>query len=339
MKNSGRAESRRKKPSAFFRLTKALFYAFLCLCVSLIAELWLSGLLPVWKETIAYPLLWVLPGLFALCAFLEGLSERAWLSALIWSGLCLSLVFCMAAVLFKPPAQLSQIRMVRDHTIQKSAQNILPIFENTERVIECEEPLYFETISGLPSLACSDQQQIAQIINDLPPVLKEKAAGIYFLTRATFNSMHEQNQADDIAGFTRMDNAAVVIKIRIDEADNYRSLCKNGMTLGLDDPYSYQETLVHELVHLLDVQTIGATAWLSERQDWLDLYGRYQNVLGEYAASSPAEFFAEAGVYYFLYPQLLMDLSPEIYTWFETNALQEEHSLSQGFFCEKNGGS
>ncbi len=322
---------RKRRPSVFFIFFKALLYGIGVFIFGFVLELFLSSLLPVWHESLSYSLLWVLPGLFALSTFLETLVDRSWFSVFIWLLLCVGLVFTMNRVYHDPPAQIAQLCMLRDHTIQKANQQRAPLIANTVRQTYSEVPLYFEAIEGQSVLSENDQIQIAQIINNLPSVLKEKAAGVYFLSRDTFRNEHIKHFEDEIAGFTQMENATIVIKVRIDEANNYRSLCKDGSVLGLDDPYSYQETIIHEFTHLLDVQIKGETACLSDRDDWIDLYNRYQMELGNYASTSPIEFFAEAGVYYFLYPELLYSRSPEIYNWFSFYALSNRSELFFAF--------
>lgn len=332
---SKKKRRRRRRPSVFFIFFKALFYGISVFIFGFVLELFLSSLLPVWQQSLSYPVLWFLPGLFAISTFLETLIDRSWFSVLIWLSLCVGLVFTMNGVYKDPPAQIAQLCMLRDHTIQKANQKQAPLLPNTIRQTYSEVPLYFESINGQPVLSENDQIAISQIINNLSPLLKEKAAGVYFLSRETFRNEHMQNFEDEIAGFTQMENATIVIKVRIDEAHNYRSLCKDGSVLGLDDPYSYQETIIHEFTHLLDVQTKGATACLSDRADWVDLYNRYRLELGTYASTSPIEFFAEAGVYYFLYPELLYSRSPEIYNWFSIHALSNA-TVAQSFFCLQN---
>ncbi len=330
MAKSKKKRRRKRRPSVFFIFFKALFYGIGVFVLGFVLELFLSSLLPIWQQTLSYPVLWFLPGLFAISTFLETLIDRSWFSIFIWLSLCVILVFTMNRVYQNPPAQIAQLCMLRDHTIQKANQQQAPLLSNTVRQAYSEVPLYFELVNGQSVLSENDQIQISQIINDLSPLLKEKAAGVYFLSRDTFRNEHMQNFEDEIAGFTQMETATIVIKVRIDEANHYRSLCKDGSVLELDDPYSYQETIIHEFTHLLDVQTKGETACLSDRADWLDLYNRYRLELGVYASTSPIEFFAEAGVYYFLYPELLYSRAPEIYNWFSIQALHNE--IAQSFF-------
>lgn len=337
MATSKKKKKRRRprRPSVFFIWLKALFLSATVFVFGLAFELFISSLLPVWQQSLSYSLLWILPGLFAVSTFLETVVDRSWFSVLVWVGLCVGLAFSMNYVYKNPPAQIAQLRMLRDHTRQKANQQQAPLISNTVRQPASEVPLYFEEIEGQSVLSQADQQQIAQIINNLPSLLKEKAAGVYFLSRESFRKQHSQDFEEEIAGFTQMENATIVIKVRLDEARNYRSLCKDGSSIALDDPYSYQETLVHEFTHLLDIQTKGETACLSDRADWIDLYNRYQYSLGNYASTSPIEFFAEAGVYYYLYPHLLYTISPEIYNWFTTYALANTNILARAFFVLK----
>lgn len=336
MATSKKKKRRRSRgPSVFFIVLKAFFFSAIIFVFGLAFELFVSSLIPVWQQALSYPLLWFLPGLFAASTFLETLVDRSWFSILVWMGLCVGLVFSMSYVSNHPSPQITQLRMLRDHTVQKANQQIAPLIPNTIRQPSSEVPLYFEEIEGQPVLSQADQQQIASIINNFPSLLKEKAAGIYFLSRDSFHKQHSQDFEEEIAGFTQMENATIVIKVRLDEAHNYRSLCKDGSSLALDDPFSYQETLVHEFTHLLDIQTKGENACLSDRADWIDLYNRYQYSLGNYASTSPIEFFAETGVYYYLYPQLLYTISPEIYNWFSTYALANTNLLARAFLVKE----
>lgn len=319
---SNRQKSRRHRPSAFFILTKASLKALFVILLTLILELWFNELLAIWKESLSYSLLWFLPLLFGLGVFLDTLCRRAWLSVLTWTGICTVLVITMTSVCLHPPAQITQLGMLRSYVREKQAQNLQPSIDRTIRQPLCEVPLYFEeTEDGLPILDDQDQILIAQMINEMPETLRTRAAGVYFLGRDSFNAMHDYGPSDEIAGFTQMASATIVIKVRSDEADRFQALSKNGQTISLDDPECYRETLIHEFCHLLDVRHTGQTACLSDRQDWHDLFTRYQPVLGDYAMTSPAEFFAEAGVYYFLYPEQLQQMAPELYTWFSDYAL------------------
>lgn len=225
--------------------------------------------------------------------------------------------------------------MLRSHALEKAAQNQKPSIASTLRQPLCEIPLYFEHLDGQPVLGEADQSAIAHMINSFPEELKHRAAGVYFLGRDSFNTLHDYGPADEIAGFTEMASATIVIKVRQDEADRYQALRKDGQTVSLNDPLCYQETLIHEFTHLLDVRPTGKTPCLSQREDWLDLYTRYQSLLGDYAMSAPTEYFAETGVFYFLYPHLLQKICPELYGWFDANALnpQGRITLDSGLFC------
>jgi len=91
-----------------------------------------------------------------------------------------------------------------------------------------------------------------------------------------------------------------------------------------------KNTGIHEFLHLIDMDDgsgDGIPKYLlpkKEHQNWLDLVWKKiaeiednNSDISEYAIESPAEFFAETGVYFFENPQQLKENHPKLYDYFK----------------------
>lgn len=315
-------KSRRRRPSAFFAFIKALFRALCILAISFIAELVIAGLLDVWKQALTYWILWIVPGLLACGCFLDGLIRKPKIQFTLWMALFILVCGVQAWIYFTPSDQIGQIRMVKSQSESIDRQRTQPLVDNVALNTDSDVPFYVEIQEGQPLLDPAAQNLLVSYINSLPQILKEKAGAIYFLAPDSFYSIEGCQEDPSITGITQLERAAIYLKDRSDPSGQFVSIAKDGTAISLNNPQVYRDTLVHEFMHLLDVQTEGLHLQRSGSEQWQALFTQYQNVLGDYAATSPEEFFAEAGVYYLYYPEQLQRLAPEVYSYFQNEALK-----------------
>ncbi len=314
-------KSRRKQPSAFFAFCRALGKGIAVSLVSFFFELLIAGLFPVWKEAFAYGILWIVPCLLGAGCFLDGLIRKPRAQFMLW----LLLLVCVCAVqgwiYLTPSSQLGQIRMLKNQVQSIEEQKSAPLIENVIESSQSEVPFYIETINGQPLLSKENEAEIASYIRLLPEDLQKKAGAVYFLSPKRFYAIEGCLPDPEISGITQLEKAAIFIKDRSSSAGQYQGVLKDGTPVALDSALAYRDTLVHEFMHLLDVQREGSYLQLSSSPDWKELFEKYRTLLGDYGATSPEEFFAEAGVYALLYPDQLQNTAPEIYFWLMENAL------------------
>ncbi len=287
----------------------------------MLIQLVCAGLMDVWKEALTYPLMWLFPLLSLVTMFIGSLSEKHWVWIILVILDLLIMLFGFYWILSGNSSQLIQIQILRDQQEQRKNQNPPESFGNLVRVESSKVPLYFETDEqGTPSLDPARQEGIATLLNSLPEVLTDKPTAIYFVSQDSFVKQDPDFITDEFAAYTLSQNGTIVVRVRPDGPEGCRIVFQDGSLHACSEPESYQEILIHELCHLLDVQFKGPTPYLSSREDFLELYQNHGQEVGEYGATDPKEFFAEAGVYYFLYPDQLATQSPEIFRWFEDYA-------------------
>lgn len=182
--------------------------------------------------------------------------------------------------------------------------------EAYNQIVE-EEYLYYEglpTIHVIPGnyLKVGDvQKYVDQYIRTQPQFLLSNCQIIHICDPANFESIVTSR------GMTYSDELGTVYA--------YASFYDDSITLQIDpNVYMNQKNAVtHELTHLFDyVSGNGYVVHgISDSAEWQYLYQTYTSSLGEYGASDPVEFFAEAGAMYVNNPKELMWISMDIYNY------------------------
>ena len=275
----------------------------------------------VWQSAVSMPILFLPALMAAVCVFFFLLFRKNRIMSLLCCVLSFTLFGSYVYYVCQSPLPFLQLMTMRDQAVAKQMQQSSPIFENCVREGESQPALYFESTSSQQMPSKEDQEAILAMISELPDSLKGHAAGIYFLSEDTFNSCIEEETSFDAAGFSRSSNFSTAIKVPDLRLDDYWTVFRDGQQVLLSVPQSYKETIVHELTHLVDVQITGNHLRLSATPEWTAIYDSQKEIFGKYGASSRIEMFAEAGVYYYLYPDLLQQMSPQIYEFFETRTV------------------
>ncbi len=325
---------RDENSSAFGLFIKALIYGTVVFIGGLFVMLLVTGMLPYWQIAIRYSVLWIMPLVIAIGFFLDTLIRNRKYAYWMWGVAIAILVGIEAVFLINPPDQFAQLRFIKSHAEEIVRQQEEPLIADVTRISESKIPLYVETRSNANPLDDQSIEYLVNLINALPETLTERAAGIYFVDEDEFqaNAAGKQN-IEDFAGYVRLEQSAMYIKMHDPaEADLYLYVCHDGEQIPWGEAETYKETMIHELIHLLDIQYEGENVYLSNSKEWQDLFAKHQYDLSEYAATDPVEFFAEAGTYYFLYPDLLKQSAPDVYDWFVTNLPDFQPDESLAFF-------
>lgn len=302
--------------SALSALFIPLVIALLCAIGVLLLLLAAGDFFCVFLSAVTNPTLYIPAILTALSVFVFlKLRSRKFLSIaccilslLLFTGYFVSLI--------RHPLPLLQLITQRDRAAALSSQQTKPVFENAVRYESASPALYFEQSDTQQMPSQEQKEALATMLASLPDALQKNAAGVYFLSEKSFNDAIASQSTFDAAGFSSSSDFSVAIKVPDLDLDEYWTYFRDGTRVSLNSPQSYLETLVHELTHLADLQMDGQTLRLSSTPEWKAIYETQKDVFGPYGATSPIELFAEGGVYYFLYSDLLHELSPAIEDFF-----------------------
>lgn len=311
MKN--KPQGRKSSLSAFF---VSMLYGLFAGSLFLFLIVFAGDFEIIWKQAISSPAL-IVPSLtVGGTVFLFFLFRKRKILSFLISAAGVA-AFCGYFVyLLHTPVPFIQLITVRDSAVQQTLQQSSSLFENCVQEGNEHPAVYFEVSDQASMPGDAEKKAIVQMIHELPSALKKQAAGIYFLSENSFNQAIEQETNIDAAGFSRASNFTAAIKVPDLNRSEYLTYFRNGRTCSLSSPESFKETIVHELVHLADVRTHGSTLRISSLPRWKEIYETQKDLFGEYGATNRSEFFAEAGVYYFLYPDLLKEMSPAVYDFF-----------------------
>lgn len=307
--------------SAFLAFGRNVLTAFLWAAAILIFELSFLNLWPVINQEFGHWQIWFLPGCVLLFVLIYwSLKRPLTRTILILAG--------FAAVLsgwFFYGQKIQEIASayVLDLRIseQKNAQTDQPLYENSEQISESPLLVYWtddpETEEVLDD---GSKEQIAMFIEQLPDVLTRYGASIYLMEDEAFlRECSDIEKNGNVYGVSSTAEAAANIRIILKDPGLLYTYLKDGSTVLLSDPAFYHETIVHELTHLLDYYSTGVQELKSHSSQIEQFYQNNPYQFGEYGASSREEYFAEAGVYYFLYPDLMQENAPEVYAFFVEN--------------------
>lgn len=209
-----------------------------------------------------------------------------------------------------------------------------PLYDDS--VLEEDQPFlifYTDDVNTPESMNPEDLSYLTQFIQSLPDVLTSNTAALYFVEDDLFlNQNDDLEHTGDIYGVSDVQNVAASIRLIHQNADQLYTLTKEGEQVILSNPDFYKETIVHELSHLLDLYSSGTGNLTSYSAEFRDLYEAAPDLLGEYGSTARTEYFAEAGVYYFLYPDRLKQLSLPLFEFFEARYpyLQTELTVKTG---------
>lgn len=319
--------------------SNSAFFLFLALCKAILVfllvfmmELLLLGLLPVWKQSLGFGLLWLLPIWSAvLFLFWQQLKEKQHKKRRIQYIFLIVYAVGSFLILFTGIQQKGTTRMFRQLHIQseRKQQKNNPLYPNLE-IIENEKiPVFYVAgESADEKLTSSDTlAQISSFIERLPEQLLDNTAGIYLMEDQSFLKETSDFSSTEIFGLSDTATLSVHIRLSPEEYGEFYTKLHDGKLVGLQDPAFYEETIVHELCHLLDYRYGSYGMLLSSEKEFLDIYDQKKDFFGNYATSSPAEFFAECGVYYYLYPELMKEQFPGGYAYFQTQFGSSERDI------------
>lgn len=304
--------------SAFFVLCRGVLIGAILACLVFLMEVFALGLMPVIDSELRNPQLWIVPGLVFLFVFVWCLSRNGVFRTI----LVLLMVGSLAAGLYyQGPALLSSLMNVLFKTridLQRYNQLDDPEFENTFLLANHPFPIYYVDDGNLDeTIDQSTLEALTAYISQLPPVLLENCTGIYLMEDQAFTTLDDSYEDSSVYGVSKSQNFTVDIRLIGNEGRYSYTYLHSGKAVTLDDPLFYTETIVHELVHLVDMKHGTGSGLLSASDQVQQFYADAPDLFGDYGASSATEWFAEAGVYYFLYPQTLYSLSPNVYTYME----------------------
>ncbi len=306
--------------------TSALFLPTLLLgivifVVLVFIMLLVTGLLPYWQIAIKYYVIWIMPLIVALSFVLDLFIERRRYSYLMWGGAIVILIAVQVKFLIDPPNQFAQLRYYKARVEEIERQSQEPLLADMERLTESKIPFYIESQNNQTSVDETSQQYLVDLINGMPDFLTENAAGLYFVNEDQFRAnAGDKKDIDSFAGYVRLEQHAMYVNMHDpEEFDKYLYVTHDGRQLDWSDPEGYKETIVHELFHLLDIQYEGKDVFIAQSDEWQNLFNQYGTTLSQYGSTSPTEFFAEAGTYYYLYPELLRQKAEPVYQWFVDN--------------------
>ena len=302
--------------SAFLVFVRSLFCG-----LSTAAFVWLLQfliLLPKsgYLELFQIPGLWFLPLCTAGFVFFWNLSKK-----ILWRLLLLAFMAGGVAAIANNPVQAWQYGVRQAAEVKRAAsrteQLSLPKYENAVLVASDPCPIYYVPDPEYPEPF--DEQtlnQIIQTIQSAPDQLKRLPAAVYLVADRIFTESIPSSENGDVYGYTVPIDMTVYIRLIQDKADSLYTWKHNGQPVMLDDPDFYSETIIHELAHLLDLEYSEGIIFHSDKQAFKDLYQANIDCLSEYAMVDSHEYFAEAAVYWYSYPDLLKTVAPEVYNYF-----------------------
>lgn len=282
-------------------------------------EIGFLGLWNIWPASLHHWQLWFFPILLFVFSFVWQLLRHAY-AKIIWTILvCAGLI---GLEIFNAPWVNSQAAsLVLDLRIeqQEEGQARNPLYPGSVLVADSPVLIYYLDDGSTPEKMPPDQlDSVAAFVAGLPEVLTERTAAIYLMEDGLFLQQNgDIENPGNVFGVSDSRNVSTQIRLIHQDSDEMYTYLKDGTLVFLSDPSFYSETIVHEMTHLFDLYPDDGETLLSDSRQLQDFYSRQPDLLGEYGSTSPAEYFAEAGVYYFLYPQLMQEKSPELYAWFD----------------------
>lgn len=192
-------------------------------------------------------------------------------------------------------------QMITDMQSHVSLQSDQPQEEVVEQtypniIIQADEELYAYDIA-----------EIQQAIDSMPHFLLKHCRNIYILDTQQYEEEGKELEMDDpnqTAAFSYSGDMSIRIRI-------------------IDDPTilnTYLKTMAHELSHIYDFSQGNAykdPSGCSNTKEFMALYEAAPNSLSEYGSTSQYEFFAEGGGLYITEPQMLYELNPDVYAYFD----------------------
>lgn len=293
-----------------FILSASWMVCWICwtLCVYLL-EITVFGLQEIPVFMLGRPVLWILPaltGLAAACAF----SQKSMIWKLAWSAAgALTACFLAFQALFSQPAALSQILHARDLVQQRAIQKDHPYLEGMIKLHQAAPlPVWIDEDVSVDE---EFEAGIANLLTRLPEWLVQQTSALYFVDENEYRQTIDQKP--NSLGLSAHNGRMIFVRV----PEHAQSICLlNGRRFSSNEAGYYLETIVHELFHQAGTMQAGSVQFAWQQPEFENLYERYRNSLGEYAAGSPAEFFAEAGMAFVLYPQWTMRQMPDLAQWF-----------------------
>lgn len=304
--------------SAFFILCRAVLLAAIMACTVFLMEVFFLGLMPVIESQLTNPPMWILPGIVFVFVFLWCLIRSGMLRTFLVLGIIGGIV---CSLYVQGPALTSTlVSTFIDSKIdlERYVQADDPEFANTYLLRQNPFPIFYVDDGNLEqTIPQSTLDALTAYIADLPAVLLDNCSAMYLMEEKAFEDMDPSYENSIVFGLSKSSNFTVDIRLVSDGSSSYTYM-HSGQPVTLDNPVFYTETIVHELVHLFDMKSASRGALYSESDPFIAWYQSSPELFGSYGGTSPAEWFAEAGVYYFMYPDLLQMMSADIYQALDT---------------------
>lgn len=306
-------KSRSHKAPAFLKpawgalLSIAVFFV---LCYLQVRFCRLEGILGyLWYK----PVLWAFPLCISLAVYVLVSMKQTWKQVVLFM-ICFALSVVTGAFVIGKPEMLTKAAWLARRTEAMETDPWTDEFDNTTLLFDLPVPLYLE--NGLESTGM-DYESISAYLETLPEELVHRAGAFFILSEETFKEQMDDSYTSGTYGYTTVDTQSIILRSPGSNGRELYTINKDGTLVSLSSADFFNETIVHELCHLLDYRLEGDALFTSRTDVWKQLYQEYAQDLSEYSRKSSQEFFAETGVYYFLYPDLLKQISPELYDAFD----------------------
>lgn len=302
-----------RNSSAFFLLCRAILLAGIMACTSFLMEVFFLGLMPMIENQLTNPSMWVLPACIGAFVFVWCLIQNGLLRTMLVLGLCAALLCSLYVQGPVLSSYLLNALMDSRIDLQRYVHADDPAFEHTWLLASEPFPIYYVDDGDLSvTVSQSTLDALTRYIDGLPSVLLENCSAVYLMEEPAFEAMDDQYENSSVFGVSKSSDFTMDIRL-VSNGSNSYTYMHDGTAVTLDNPLFYTETIVHELIHLADMKAGLQTQLASQSEPFASWYAAYPDLFGTYGSTSPAEWFAEAGVYYFMYPDLLMEISAEIY--------------------------
>lgn len=202
--------------------------------------------------------------------------------------------------------------------ISQYIQKDTPIYSQADQLAEEPIAIYYVD-DGNPETGVNPAllEELNYFVSILPDELLEQAAALYYVEDQAFEMSSYDGPSSQVFGFSNSGTMSSSIRLMTDINYLEYTQLKSGAYAFLDDPAFYKETIIHELSHLMDMKAGSSSTTYSDTEEFQALYQADPYSISGYGASNASEFFAEAAVYYYMYPELLETKNPDVFNYFE----------------------
>ena len=264
------------------------------------------------------PSLWFYPLAAGGVVFLWNLSRKFWWRLILIAAMAAGTYVVIQSLDQYIDGAVQEAVKVRK-IISQDDQTEHPRYENAELLALDPFPIYYEQDNiPIEHFPYEVLNRIVENIQAAPEDLKKLPAAMYLIGDHEFNESIADAEQGDVYGYAVPNDMTIYLRLIQENADSTYTYQHNGAPVMLSSPNFYTETILHEMAHLLDASKSGGFRLHSESNDFKALYEANKDLLSEYGAQDSHEFFAEAAVYWYLYPKILEREAPDVYSYFST---------------------